>query len=134
MATNKEFAPDINSIISGLPVADANRKPEADGDAEDGSKGKKETSEQTPKDEEAADLWGDFLEFLNNPDKDTVNTGTRKYSLDQDIVDTLQQCEFGKPNVEVVNAILRAFLVNHIDKLVPLIKPKAITIIDRYNS
>lgn len=78
-------------------------------------------------------LWNEFLNCLNDSDDDDddIPEGTKRYTIDEDIVATLHQCYFGKPNAEVINAILRVFLTDNILHLKELVKPKVISLLDK---
>lgn len=79
-------------------------------------------------------LWTEFLEILNDPEEESEDNRTTKlYAIDDDIVETLHQCDFdGKPNVDVINSILRAFLIDNIERLKKMQMPRTVSLLDKY--
>ena len=75
-------------------------------------------------------LWDEFIEILNEEEESTDRT--KLYAIDDDIVETLHQCNFGKPNVHVINSILRTFLVDNIDRLRQMHRPRSRSLLDKY--
>lgn len=76
-------------------------------------------------------LWDDFIDTLN--EKDSEIERTKLYAIDDDIVETLHQCNFGHPNVHVINSILRTFLVDNIPKLKEMYRPRSKSLLDKYD-
>ncbi|MCM1491098.1 MAG: hypothetical protein NC095_09780 [Muribaculum sp.] len=77
-------------------------------------------------------LWKEFINMLELPSEQS-NIGCRKYEIDDDIIFTLQQCDFGKPNVQVINSILRTFLISNIEKLKSFLVKRQ-SLFDKYNT
>lgn len=132
---NKPAGPDIDSIISGL-TSDKQK-----------STSKEPVSSFVPPQNSSAEmdterdnngyggrLWTEFLEILNDPEEETDDNRTTKlYAIDDDIVETLHQCDFnGKPNVAVINSILRAFLIDNIETLKKMQLPRSMSLLDKY--
>lgn len=75
-------------------------------------------------------LWNEFRIVL---DSDSPVVGRKTYFIDNDIIDTINQCDFGAPNTAVVNAILRTFLTANISYLQMIEKKKLYpSILDKY--
>lgn len=128
MKNNKVYdGPDISAIIRDI----ANQNPIDQGKTD------------SPKNNEASEtigsidaefkgrLWEEFLECLNDPD-DNPSDRTKLYAIDDDIVETLHQCIFGKPNVQVINSILRTFLIDNITRLREIHRPRSNSLLDKY--
>lgn len=82
----------------------------------------------------AGRLWKEFSECLSDSESDTDDEerSSKKYAIDNDIVETIRQCNFGKPNIRVINSILRVFLTDNIPNLLNLPNKKVNTILDQY--
>lgn len=77
------------------------------------------TSEETEK--YMGRLWDEFLVEIKDTESEIEGTAT--YSIDRDIIATLNQCDFsGKSNRLVINSILRAFLVDNLYNLAKIRK------------
>lgn len=76
-------------------------------------------------------LWDEFMDCLNDPEEEPTER-TKLYAIDDDIVETLHQCNFAKPNVSVINSILRTFLVDNIDRLRKMHRPRSRSLLDKY--
>jgi len=77
-------------------------------------------------------LWKEFLECLKEDDDTIERCDTKKYSIDDDILETMRQCDFGKPVVDVINSILRAFLVDNLGHLRDIYRPRVTSLFDKY--
>lgn len=79
-------------------------------------------------------LWMEFMKCLEEPadprEEDIANT--RRYTIDDDIVETLHQCDFKKSNTEVINSILRVFLTDNLINLKNVYRPKRKTLFEQY--
>ena len=75
-------------------------------------------------------LWTEFSSCLTS---EQPIVGRKAYHIDNDVIDTLNQCNFGYPNVTVINAILRTFLEANVAHLKNIEKKKLYpSILDRY--
>ena len=77
-------------------------------------------------------LWEEFIDCLKDPEDDHTISRTKLYAIDDDIVETLHQCDFGKPNVHVINSILRTFLIDNIPRLREMHRPRSVSLLDKY--
>lgn len=127
MKTNSRQGPDFESIISGFPPAKATKDPTPQSNSENKHDTPREISEHPGR------LWKEFLEVLNEPEDEPDSGKSKKlYCIDEDIVETLHQCDFGKPNVQVINSILRVFLIDNITRLRELHRPRSLSLLDKY--
>lgn len=124
MATTSKI-PDVNGIINSIS------------DSQDVQEVQEETPKELPKhpdiitdDKPKEGLWNEFRSFLH---EDPPIVGRKPYYIDNDLIDTLNQCDFGAPNTTVLNAIVRAFLVANVDHLKNIEKKKLYpTILEKY--
>ena len=132
---NKPAGPDIDSIISGLT---SEKQSPASKEQVPPFIPPQNTSEEmdaeSDNDRHVGRLWTEFLEILNDPEEESEDNRTTKlYAIDDDIVETLHQCDFdGKPNVDVINSILRAFLIDNIERLKKMQLPRSVSLLDKY--
>lgn len=119
---------DINSLIESLPKEMEVQKNLSQPEVET------QIQPTTPADNGTPDgiLWNEFLDFLKDSDEEDEEMGSKSYDIDDDIIFTLQQCDFGKPKVYVINSILRAFIMANVPNLKKILKPKRISLIDKY--
>ena len=132
---NKPAGPDIDSIISGLTSEKqrpASKEPVPPFIPPQNTS--EEMDAESDNDRHAGRLWTEFLEILNDPEEESEDNRTTKlYAIDDDIVETLHQCDFdGKPNVDVINSILRAFLIDNIERLKKMQLPRSVSLLDKY--
>lgn len=119
--------PDISSIISNLTKqTPGNNKAEP----EQSQHGDIITDDATSHEFQGR-LWDEFFECLNEEEESPTGR-TKLYAIDDDIVETLHQCCFGKPNVHVINCILRTFLVDNIPRLRKMHRPRSISLLDKF--
>ncbi len=124
---NNSDAPDISAIIDGLSDSRIPSRPRQPNLANDSPA---DFKSEIP--EYKGRLWKEFLECLNDPD-DEASERTKLYAIDDDIIETLHQCNFGKKsNANVINSILRTFLVDNIDRLRQMHRPRSISLLDKY--
>lgn len=124
---NKPPGPDLDSILSGLNIE--SKTPEAP----------RQEAKEVDNDSEINDvahegrLWNEFMDILNDDEEIEESRNTKLYAIDDDIVETLHQCDFdGRPNVDVINSILRAFLIDNIDRLRQRYRPRSVSLLDKY--
>lgn len=119
--------PDITSIIENITNRSREEKNETMSSID------KDIPEitDTPDAEYQGRLWKEFMENLNDPEENATER-TKLYAIDDDIVETLHQCSFGKPNVHIINSILRTFLVDNITRLRDMHRPRTISLLDKY--
>ena len=132
---NKPAGPDIDSIISGLTSEKqrpASKEPVPPFIPPQNTS--EEMDAESDNDRHVGRLWTEFLEILNDPEEESEDNRTTKlYAIDDDIVETLHQCDFdGKPNVDVINSILRAFLIDNIERLKKMQMPRTVSLLDKY--
>lgn len=129
MKTQKRTeGPDISAIIDDLSGNQSTSQLPPEPSAEEVSI--PEPLPQTCNDTKGR-LWEEFVECLNDTDEDPPER-TKLYAIDDDIVETLHQCSFGRPNVSVINSILRTFLVDNIERLRELHRPRSVSLLDKY--
>ncbi len=123
---NNSDGPDISAIIDGLsdPRSKGQRSQSTP------TKGLQEAP-QSENSEYKGRLWEEFMECLNDPE-DEASDRTKLYLIDDDIVETLHQCDFGKSNANVIYSILRTFLVDNIERLRQMHRPRSISLLDKY--
>lgn len=70
-----------------------------------------------------SDLWEEAMRLLADyrPDKET-EAKRKLYPIDNDLLATIMACDFKAPVRAVINAILRVFLLSHLDRLQALRK------------
>ena len=118
---NSQDGPDIESIISGLSGNKEARTPQETSLPPEGGK------------LEDGKLWNEFLGILNDPEEDPDIKRDKLYAIDDDIVETLHLCDFGRhPNVHVINSILRTFLINNILRLKEMQRQRSKSLLDKY--
>lgn len=127
MKTNPKPGPDYDSILSGLKIPGNDNKTSANADDPPVS------SLNTPRYNYKGRLWDEFIAILNDPEEDPEIERSKLYAIDDDIVETLHQCNFGKPNVHVINSILRTFLIDNIAKLREMHRPRSKSLLDKYD-
>lgn len=78
-------------------------------------------------------LWEKLNEMVVTS-KDIFQQSKKSYRIDDDIVETLAQCNFNASTTCVINCILRTFIIAHISDLskIRLQKPK--TIFDQFTN
>lgn len=124
---NSSGGPDISAIIDGLSESRSKSQPPQSNPLKN-DPGEAEAN----KSEYKGRLWEEFLECLNDPE-DEATERTKLYLIDDDIVETLHQCDFGgKSNANVINCILRTFLVDNIERLRQVHRPRSISLLDKY--
>lgn len=127
MMTNKQTqGPDISAIIDGLTGQDSTKPPSTLAQEQVISKSTSATDIESQ-----GRLWNEFMDCLNDPEEEPIER-TKLYAIDDDIVETLHQCNFGKPNVTVINSILRTFLVDNIERLREMHRPRSVSLLDKY--
>lgn len=129
MKTDKKDGPDLSSIIDNLPF-------DTGKDIQDNRTVTPREDNASPKntsDEYRGRLWEEFKECLLEPEEDTSISRSKLYAIDDDIVETLHQCDFGKPNVHVINSILRTFLIDNIPRLREMHRPRSVSLLDKFN-
>lgn len=104
---------DLDSIMADLKSS-ANKKSPTEEPPKQTDSPVAETAEVVSEADTGTCLWKEFLEYLDES-KPQDNVGCRRYEIDDDIIFTLHQCDFGKSNAQVINSILRTFLVANID-------------------
>lgn len=119
MKNKPKEGPDLQSIIGGLTGGPGNGFRDAE----------PEKRSYSAMDHQGR-LWDNFIDTLN--EKDSEIERSKLYAIDDDIVETLHQCNFGKPNVHVINSILRTFLVDNIPKLKEMYRPRSKSLLDKY--
>ena len=124
---NKPPGPDLDSILSGLNIESKT------------SEAPKQEAKELVNDSEVNDvahegrLWNEFMDILNDDEEIEESRNTKLYAIDDDIVETLHQCDFdGRPNVDVINSFLRAFLIDNIDRLRQRYRPRSVSLLDKY--
>ncbi len=117
---NRTEGPDISALIDDITANQEQPKPSG-------------KSKLSPVSDDIIQgrLWKEFVVCLNDPDEEPSER-TKLYAIDDDIVETLHQCNFGKPNVSVINSILRTFLVDNIERLREMRRPKSNSLLDKY--
>lgn len=119
MKNKTRQGPDIESIIGNITkptdTYTKTENPERDKPSNQGLSGR---------------LWDDFIDTLN--DQDIEIERSKLYAIDDDIVETLHQCEFGHSNVHVINSILRTFLIDNIPRLKEMYRPRSKSLLDKY--
>lgn len=103
---------DLDSIMADLETS--GKKSPAEESPKQRAEPVAEATEPVSESEPNTSLWKEFLEYLDES-KQQDNVGCRRYEIDDDIIFTLHQCDFGKSNAQVINSILRTFLVANID-------------------
>lgn len=126
MKTNSKQGPDLDSIISGLNL-------QGNGSAKSNSGQYPPTSRNDDSDADHGRLWNEFMVILNDPEEDPDIGRNKLYAIDDDIVETLHQCDFRKPNVHVINSILRTFLIDNIARLKEMHRPRSKSLLDKYD-
>lgn len=127
---NDNYMPDIDSILSGIPKDKQTQRPDESqkkDNAEKKSGLKLECSDE-------GKLWNEFIECLTDDTDEKSHHGCKTYRIDDDIIHTLHQCDFGRSNAVVINAILRVFLIDNICNLKKVVKPRIESILDKYNN
>lgn len=142
----KSDAIDLQSIVSRfseVPEEDQNETSPSIVSLEEIKDNKNEGFEMDSKEEKSPEelqgqgrLWNEFIGYLNDNDMPDENTEhpskSRRYDIDDDIVETLHECNFGKSNTDVINSILRAFLVDNLENLREVYRPKKQSLFDKY--
>lgn len=131
----KDNKPDIASMISSLTNPDESTRMDVGESAEIKTipdVAVQEKEKETTASEGACRLWQEFLECLEDSKEDADNSSTKLYAIDNDIVETLHQCDFQAPNVYVINSILRAFLIDNIKHLKELPRMKVLSLLDKF--
>ena len=124
---NKPSGPDLDSIINGLNIGSKTLEPPKQDSREVGN-----NSENNNVGHEGR-LWNEFMDILNDDEEIEESRNTKLYAIDDDIVETLHQCDFdGRPNVAVINSILRAFLIDNINRLRQRYRPRSASLLDKY--
>lgn len=132
MKNNPKEGPDFDSIISGLSSGKNEQNQNVGNDPEKWIT-KESPQVEIPIGTHGGRLWHEFLEILKDPEDEADTRRSKKlYSIDDDIVETLHQCDFGKPNVVVINCILRTFLIDNIERLRDLYRPRSASLLDKY--
>lgn len=129
MKTDKKDGPDLSSIIDNLPFDTRNDIQ----DTKTAAPREEIAAQKYTSDEYGGRLWEEFKECLLDPEEDTSISRTKLYAIDDDIVETLHQCDFGKPNVHVINSILRTFLIDNIPRLREMHRPRSVSLLDKFN-
>ena len=128
MKTPNTGGPDISAIINGL-TDNKPSKPKQSNRIAERETGSSQSLEMK---EYACRLWDEFMECLNDQTEDPEISRTKLYAIDDDIVETLHQCCLGKPNVHVINCILRTFLIDNIPRLQMMHRPRSMSLLDKY--
>ena len=125
--TNPKQGPDYDSILGSLKIPGIDNTTQIHAIEPQG------TPLTTVNNNDQGRLWDEFNVILNDPEEDPEIERSKLYAIDDDIVETLHQCNFGKPNVHVINSILRTFLIDNIAKLREMHRPRSKSLLDKYD-
>lgn len=65
---------------------------------------------------DAGDMWDSFISLLSES-TDSSGSGKKLYKIDDDIIDTLNECDFnGCSNRHLINSMLRTFILKYKDE------------------
>lgn len=123
----------MNSKISNIEsLVSQFNKPDMDtqGRREDVSPGMTRPDSQNIPHSDSQTLWSEFLDTLSLP-KDELSS-SKPYKIDDDIIETIQQCDFKTSSTQVVNSILRVFLMANLDRLRSLRIQPTQSLFDKY--
>ena len=127
---NNNDAPDIQSMLNDLTGSGDN--PIEDFDPKNEAAQNEETERPQSETPGKCRLWEEFKQCLKETMVDADAPSKKFYAIDEDIVATLHQCNFGAKNVYVINSILRTFLIDNIKNLKEMPQTKAISLLDKY--
>lgn len=75
--------------------------------------------------------WSNFYSHIDSMKVRVKRDRKRAYYIDDNIIDVMQSCDFGKTSItNVINAALRAFIDDHKQQLREILKPSPKLIIE----
>lgn len=77
-------------------------------------------------------LWEEFMATLSTAKDDSSALAGKPYKIDEDIVETIQQCSFKGNSTQVLNSILRTFLVANLPRLREIRMQKIQSLFEKY--
>ncbi len=78
-------------------------------------------------------LWDEFRRVLDKPKGDgVISVAQKTYKIDEDIIETIAQCDFKVPTTTVLNCILRTFIVANIANFRDIRLQRPESLFDKY--